>query len=144
MCNSSLLIFQIQMKVSIFIKIYLFILTADKKKYRLTSQACRVMETILKEEILASLQESQVMRSIQHGFLPNRSCLTNLLTYFDVDEGAQLLQFRLTFAWVSTLFPTRSYWWRCSLWETTLIPETESGLVKLRSEERRVGKECCW
>ena len=47
----------------------------------LTLQAGRVMEAIHEEEILASLQESQIIRSSHHGFLPDRSSLTNLLTY---------------------------------------------------------------
>ena len=43
--------------------------------------------------MLASLQKKQIIRSTQHGFLVNISCLTNLLTYIEcltknVDEGA--------------------------------------------------------
>ena len=69
----------------------------------LTSQTCRVMEAILKEEILASLQESQVIRSSQHGFLPNISCQTNLLTYLEyvtrnVDEGVPVDTIYLDFS----------------------------------------------
>ena len=68
-------------------------LVHNNRPISLTSQACRVMEAILKEEILSSLQESQVIRSSEPGFLPNTSCLTNLLTHLEyvtkkVDEGA--------------------------------------------------------
>ena len=61
------------------------------------------MEAIFKEETLASLQESQVIRSSQPGFLPNRSCFTKLLTYLEyvtktLDEGASVDAIYLDFS----------------------------------------------
>ncbi len=38
------------------------------------------METALKGAIIGHLQRSETLVSSQHGFVPRRSCLTNLLT----------------------------------------------------------------
>ena len=58
----------------------------------LTSQVCKVMERILRDHVLAHLQEHQLIRQTQHGFMKGRSCLTNLLTFLEkvtnyVDQG---------------------------------------------------------
>ncbi len=45
----------------------------------LTSVVCKVLEAILKEKILAHLSEFSLLTSRQHGFLPRRSTMTNLL-----------------------------------------------------------------
>ncbi len=56
--------------------------TADPNLFRpisLTSVVCKVLEAILKEKMLARLSQFSLLTSRQHGFLPRRSTLTNLL-----------------------------------------------------------------
>ena len=58
----------------------------------LTSVVCRLMETLLKNEIIRHLNNNNLIRPSQHGFLPNKSCATNLLTFLErstseVDQG---------------------------------------------------------
>ncbi|CAM4648012.1 unnamed protein product [Lepidochelys olivacea] len=50
------------------------------------------MEQVLKESILKHLEERKVIRNSQHGFTKGKSCLANLITFYDeitgsVDEG---------------------------------------------------------
>ncbi len=55
----------------------------DPGNYRpvsLTSIVCKVMETTLKGAIVDHLQRSKTLATSQHGFVPRRCCLTNLLT----------------------------------------------------------------
>jgi hypothetical protein len=49
----------------------------------LTSIPCKVMERLLKRAIVAHFLKYDLFSSTQHGFLPNRSCVTNLLTFMD-------------------------------------------------------------
>ncbi|CAM4626627.1 unnamed protein product [Lepidochelys kempii] len=50
------------------------------------------MEQVLKESILKHLEERKVIRNSQHGFTKGKSCLTNLIVFYDeitgfLDEG---------------------------------------------------------
>ena len=56
----------------------------DASNYRpisLTCLICRMFESILRDHILSHLQKYNLIGKSQHGFLPHRSCLTNLLEY---------------------------------------------------------------
>ena len=50
------------------------------------------MEQIILSSIAWHIQDNQVIRPSQHGFMKGRSCLTNLISFYDkvtylVDEG---------------------------------------------------------
>ena len=56
---------------------------------------CKILESIIKDYILEFLDENDLIRDTQHGFRRGRSCLTNLLEFFNVatesfDKGKQL------------------------------------------------------
>ena len=54
----------------------------DRENYRpvsLTSVPCKIMESMLKEQMLKHLDTNSIVTSVQHGFMSSRSCLTNLL-----------------------------------------------------------------
>jgi len=58
----------------------------------LTSYLCKILETILKESIIAHLSAHSLLNVSQHSFLSNKSCLTNLLEFLEyvtdaVDHG---------------------------------------------------------
>ena len=58
----------------------------EAKNYRpvsLTSVVCKVFERILKEVMLKHLLENNLISCSQHGFLPKKSCTTNLLETMD-------------------------------------------------------------
>ena len=54
-----------------------------------------MMESIVKDNIVRYLNEGQLLIDSQHGFLSGRSCLTNLLEFFDdvtrgLDKGDKI------------------------------------------------------
>ncbi|CAM5122477.1 unnamed protein product [Eretmochelys imbricata] len=61
------------------------------------------MEQVLKESILKHLEERKVIRNSQHGFTEGKSCLTNLIAFYDeitgsVDEGKAVDMLLLDFS----------------------------------------------
>src|SRR6266496_3704942 len=59
---------------------------SDPQNYRpisLTSLVCKVLESLIKDSILSHLNKFSLIRSSQHGFTKNRSCLTNLLEFME-------------------------------------------------------------
>ncbi|GAB0183655.1 mitochondrial enolase superfamily member 1 [Grus japonensis] len=67
----------------------------DLGNYRpvsLTSVPGKVIELIILNAITWHIQDNQVIRPSQHGFMKGRSCLSNLISFYDkatplVDEG---------------------------------------------------------
>ena len=58
----------------------------------LTSILCKVMEAIVRDMIMEHLEKWKLILPSQHGFMPAKSCLTNLLEYLEtltrlVDKG---------------------------------------------------------
>ena len=49
----------------------------------LTSIPCKLMESVMKDEILDFLLRHNLLNNTQHGFLPNKSCTTNLLQFME-------------------------------------------------------------
>ena len=69
----------------------------------LTSVVCKVLESIIKVAIMEHLGQHKLISVSQHGFLPGRSCLTNLLAYPEsvtkhVDSGLPVDTMYLDFA----------------------------------------------
>ena len=85
----------------------------DPSNYRpvsLTSQVCKVFESMVKEHITKHLTSNNILSDKQHGFREGRSCLTNLLEIIeswtdilDDDDGVDVayLDFRKAFDLVS-------------------------------------------
>ena len=68
---------------------------SDPGNYRpisLTSQICKVLESILRDNIVNHLSTHTLLLKSQHGFTKGKSCLTNLLSFLEdvtkaIDEG---------------------------------------------------------
>ena len=85
----------------------------DPSNYRpvsLTSQICKVLESIIRDAIVKHLNDHNLLNNAQHGFRDGRSCLTNLLETLEkwteiIDEGdcidVAYLDFRKAFDLVS-------------------------------------------
>ena len=61
----------------------------------LTCILCKIMEGLVRDAMIEFLISNNLICSSQHGFLPGRSTLTNLLEYLEtltrlVDEGHQV------------------------------------------------------
>ena len=67
----------------------------DAGNYRLvslTSHVCKMLESIIKDSIVNHINVNNLLNESQHGFISNRSCLTNLLQFIEtftdyVDQG---------------------------------------------------------
>ena len=71
---------------------------SDVNNYRpisLTSTICKVMERIVRKNILNHMLDNNLISKVQHGFLPGRSCSTQLLEMLDkcteiLDKGGSV------------------------------------------------------
>ena len=64
----------------------------------LTSIICKMMESIIKDKLVEHLQNFNLLNDSQHGFMKGKSCLTNLLEYFEnvtkfLDQGIHWMSF---------------------------------------------------
>jgi Reverse transcriptase (RNA-dependent DNA polymerase) len=79
---------------------------ADPGNYRpvsLTSLPCKVLESIIKDNIMQHLLGNNLLKESQHGFMPNRSCTTNLIEFMEpvtknVNKGRPVDIFYLDFS----------------------------------------------
>ena len=58
----------------------------DPGNYRpvsLTSVPRKLMEQLILSTITQHMQDNQMIRPSQHGFMKGRSCLTNLISFYD-------------------------------------------------------------
>ena len=67
-------------------------LAQNYRPISLTSHACKILESIVKDKIVQYLEANNLIRSSQHGFVAKRSCLTNLLEFYEcvsnyIDQG---------------------------------------------------------
>ena len=77
----------------------------------LTSVSCKVLESILKDDIMEHLSRNQLIRKSQHGFMKGKSCSTNLLEFLDkiteaTDKGTATDVIYLDFAKAFDKVPT--------------------------------------
>ena len=78
----------------------------DPANYRpisLTSQLCKVLESLMSDQIVRHLENNQLIGETQHGFRKGRSCLTNILSFLDkvtssIDSGSSIDVVFLDFA----------------------------------------------
>jgi len=49
----------------------------------LTVNLCKVFESIMRDNIIDHLEKYKLIKDSQHGFVKNRSCLTNLLVFLE-------------------------------------------------------------
>jgi ribonuclease P/MRP protein subunit RPP40 len=57
---------------------------ANYRPVSLTSQLCKVFESIIRDEMVSFLDKFKLIRNSQHGFRKGRSCLSNLLSFLDI------------------------------------------------------------
>jgi hypothetical protein len=63
----------------------------ERSNYRpvsLTSTVCKVLESIIRDKIMKYLQLKRLITPSQHGFVPNKACVTNLLETLEIITDA--------------------------------------------------------
>jgi Reverse transcriptase (RNA-dependent DNA polymerase) len=79
---------------------------SDPANYRpvsLTSVSCKVLESIIRDELVSHMTDNGLIKESQHRFVKGRSCATNLVEFFDyvseaVDGGGSVDAIFLDFA----------------------------------------------
>jgi endonuclease/exonuclease/phosphatase family metal-dependent hydrolase len=67
-------------------------LSCNYRPVSLTSHICKVLESIIRDNLVDYLHRNNLIRDTQHGFVKKRSCLTNLLEFLEfvssyIDRG---------------------------------------------------------
>ena len=53
------------------------------RRVSLTCITCKILESIIRDKLELFLENNNILRDSQHGFRKGRSCLTNLLAFFE-------------------------------------------------------------
>ena len=66
--------------------------SANYRPVSLTIILCKVLESLIRDKVIDHLNLYKLIKDTQHGFVKNRSCLTNLLVFLEevtnyVDSG---------------------------------------------------------
>ena len=69
----------------------------------LTSVPCKMLESLIKDELVEHLENYSIIKHTQHGFVKGRSCLTNLIEYLEyvseeLDKGNPVDSIMLDFS----------------------------------------------
>ena len=49
---------------------------------------CKLLESLIKDKLLEHFDRNNLILPTQHGFVPGRSCATNLIEFFETVTGA--------------------------------------------------------
>ena len=77
--------------------------TTNYRPVSLTSVVCKVMESVIKDHIMEHISRNELISDAQHGFVPGRSCSTQLIACLEVwteiiDRGSSLDSIYLDFS----------------------------------------------
>ncbi len=53
------------------------------KKFRIHNTGCKLLESILRDALMDHLTANKLLNPSQHGFMPGKSCTTNLLEFME-------------------------------------------------------------
>ena len=87
-------------------------LPGNYRPVSLTAVACKLMESLIRDDITQHLEANKLIKNSQHGFMKGRSCATNLLEFLEkattvVDGGGNFDVIYLDFAKAFDKVPRR-------------------------------------
>ncbi len=53
-----------------------------------SSVCCKILESVIRDAMMSHLLENNLLKQSQHGFMPRKSCCTNLLEFFEAATSA--------------------------------------------------------
>ena len=129
---------------------------ANYRPISLTSTVCKILESILRDEIMNHLLSNNLIRSSQHGFMEKKSCLTNLLHCMEevtkiLDEGDSVDVLYLDFAKAFDKVPHKRLLLKLKSlgivgeihdWIATWLSERKQRVVLNGEKSRWVGVPC--
>ena len=86
-------------------------MSANYRPVSLTCVCCKMMESLIKDDLMQHLQRNKLISPSQHGFMKNKSCTTNLLEFLEeltakADSGKHVDIVYLDFAKAFDKVPT--------------------------------------